>query len=172
MRSVAARQVATSAGENPRVRVLVKEVGSPRLQSMSAEAFDETVVISQMKGESRESFTERSLERFQSLARAGRRLASVTLQVGATHDARAGELRRSLLLALLERRQLGPGPTDVLLEAPAKLGSDEHESLLALVDDLLQLPESAALSVRLRFSESVDPQEDADSGVFWLKPEP
>src|SRR5688572_11044032 len=119
MRSVVVRPVPSSAGEHASVRVLIKEVGSPRLESMSAEAFDETVVISQMKGESRESFTERSLERFQSLARSGRRLASVTLQIGEAHDARAGEQRRCLLLALLERRQLAQGPTEVLLEAPA-----------------------------------------------------
>jgi hypothetical protein len=159
-------------GEPASVRVLIKEVGSPRLESMSAEAFDETVVISQMKGESRQSFTERALERFQSLARAGRRLASVTLQVGAAHDPHAGELRRSLLLALLERRQLTPGPTEVLLEAPAKLASEEHQALLSLVDDLLHLPESASMSVRLRFTEGIDPQEDGDSGVFWAPPQP
>jgi hypothetical protein len=173
MKTVAAvKQVASVASQGACVRLLIKEVGSPRLESGSAEAFDETVVISQMKDESRESFTERSLDRVASLARSGRRLGAITLQVGTAHDARAGELRRSLLLALLESQQLATGPTEVLVEAPAKLGSDEHQALLALVGDLLQVPENAPLSVRLRFTENVEPEPDADSGVFWLSPRP
>jgi hypothetical protein len=171
MRSLAERQILSLAGERARVRVLLKEVGSPRLESGSAEAFDETVVISQMKGESQESFTERSLDRLVSLARSGRHLGSVTLQVGTAHDARAGELRRSLLLAVLERQELATGPTEVLLEAPGQLGSEAHQALLALVDDLLQLPGSTPLSIRLRFKESVEPELD-DSGVFWVSPRP
>ena len=171
MRRLAVRQFPSLAGEGAKVRVLLKEVGSPRLESGSAEAFDETVVISQMKGESQESFAERSLDRFASLARSGRRLGSVTLQVGTAHDARASELRRSLLLALLERQESATGPTEVLLEAPAQLGREEHQALLALVDDLLQLPGSTPLSIRLRFKEGVEPELD-DSGVFWVPPRP
>jgi hypothetical protein len=167
MRTFAVRQVPNLTRGSASVRLLIKEVGSPPLESGSAEAFDETVVISQMKGESQDSFTERSLDRFASLARSGRRLGSVTLQVGTAHDARARELRRSLLVALLERQQLTTGPTEVLLEAPALLGSDEHQALLALVDDLLQLPSSTPRSVRLRFKESVEPELD-ESGVFCL----
>ena len=171
MRSFAVRPVPSSASGRASVRVLIKEVGSPRLESGSAEAFDETVVISQMKGESQESFTERSLDRFAGLARSGRRLGSVTLQVGTAHDPRARELRRALLVALLESQQRATGPSEVLLEAPALLGSDEHQALLALVDDLLQLPGSTPLSIRLCFKEGVEAELD-DSGVFWLSPRP
>jgi hypothetical protein len=171
MKTFALKQVGGFAAGLASVRVLIKEVGSPRLESGSAEAFDETVVISQMKGESQESFTERSLDRFASLARSGRRLGSVTLQVGTAHDPGARELRRSLLVALLESQQLVNGATEVLLEAPALLGGDEHQAMLALVDDLLQLPGNTPVSIRLRFKDSPEPELD-DSGVFWVSPRP
>ena len=172
MRSVAALQSRNRANESARLRLLVKEVGSPLLESDSAEAFDETVVIAQMKGESPPSFAERTLARFAALTRSGRRLGAVTLQVGTQHDAQATSLRRSSLLTLLKNRALSASATEILLEAPATLQGEEHGALLALVDDLLQLPECATLAVRLRFHTVSDGAPDTDSGVFWVTPRP
>lgn len=172
MRRVAALLTRKLANESARLRLLVKEVGSLPLESGSAEAFDETVVIAQMKGESPESFAERTLERFAALTRSGRRLGAVTLQVGTANDALACSLRRASLLALVKNSALSACASEILLEAPATLQADEHQALLALVDDLLQLPECAKLAVRLRFHAVCEAAPEADSGVFWLAPRP
>lgn len=170
MRSVAVRSVSRLTKQAARARLLVKETGSLPLESGSAEAFDETVVIAQMKGESAESFAQRSLDRFATLGRSGRQLGSVTLQVGTAHDAATCALRRSVLLALLENLALVSGASEVLLEAPSSLGAEEQQALLSLVDDLLQLPQCATLAVRLRFRDAPEATPEIDSGVFWLAP--
>ena len=170
MTRVAALQRRKPANESARLHLLIKEVGSPMLESGSAEAFDETIVIAQMKGESQSSFTERTLERFAAMTRSGRRLGAVTLQVGSQHDELTCSLRRSALGALLKDRALSAGASEILLEAPATLPGDAHQVLLALVDDLLQLPECATLAVRLRFHTVREAAPDGDSGVFWVTP--
>jgi hypothetical protein len=158
---------ATSPG---RLRVLVKETGSPRLTAGGADSFDETVVIAQMRGEAPVRFAARALERIEALGRSGHRVSAATLQTGARYDAATNMARRSVLVALLRRGTSGGGMSEVLLEAPSDAGSEGSSELLALVGDLLQLPECDAVPVRLRFQGLVERSAEADSGVFWMAP--
>lgn len=148
------------------LRVLVKEAGSPKLTVGGADAFDETVVIAQMKGESAAAFAERAVERIETLGRSGKRLSAATLQTGLQHDDEVGAARRAIILALLGYDRRGD-ISEVLLEAITSKPNDHHH-LLLLVDELLRLPQPAALPVRLRFREADDAMLEADSGVFWL----
>jgi hypothetical protein len=153
-----------------RFRVLVKEAGSPPLTSGGAEAYDQTVVIAQMKGESPPHFTARVLERVTSLARSGRRLCAATLQAGDRHDAATTLARRTMLLALLEQAGRVGSISEVLLEARGSAASAGSTELLTLVDELLQRPECDRVPVRLRFQGPTPAAPEADSGVFWVIP--
>jgi hypothetical protein len=152
------------------LRILVKEAGSARLTSGDADSFDETVVIAQMRGEAPVRFAARAIERINALGRSGHRLSAATLQTGARHDAATNVARRSILAALVGQGSARGGMSEVLLEAPSDAGSEGSSELLALVGDLLQLPECDTLPVRLRFQGLVERSAEADSGVFWLAP--
>jgi hypothetical protein len=165
-----ARNKVPSTSARGRFRLLIKEAGSSPLTSGGADAFDETVVIAQMKGETPVSFAQRAIERITGLQRAGRRLSAATLQTGTRHDPATSVARRSILVALLNEAGLGAAMSEVLLEAACDAGSESAGELLSLVDELLQLPECDALPVRLRFEGLAEPSPEADSGVFWAPP--
>jgi hypothetical protein len=152
------------------LRILVKEAGSPRLTAGGADNFDETVVIAQMRGEAPVRFAARVIERIDTLGHSGHRLSAATLQTGARYDAATNVARRSILVALVRQGSSAGGMSEVLLEAPSDAGSDGSSELLALVGDLLQLPECDALPVRLRFQGLVERSAEVDSGVFWPAP--
>ena len=168
--NTASRPRVVQRGASDRFRVLVKEAGSSPLTSGGAEAYDQTVVIAQMKGESPSSFTARVLERVTLLARSGRRLCAATLQASDRHDCATLVARRTMLLALLREAGQGGGISEVLLEARGSAASAGSAELLVLVDELLQRPECDAVPVRLRFQGTVEAAPDADSGVFWVVP--
>lgn len=161
------RSPATSPG---RLHILVKEAGSPQLTAGSADNFDETVVIAQMRGEAPVRFAARAIERIHALGHSGHRLSAATLQTGPRYDAATNVARRSILVALVGEGSSRGGMSEVLLEAPSDAGREGSSELLALVGDLLQLPECDALPVRLRFQGLVEPSAEADSGVFWSVP--
>jgi hypothetical protein len=171
MKALAPAKVSRSPKNAPgRLRILVKEAGSSQLTSGGADGFDETVVIVQMRGEAPVRFAARAIERIAALGRSGHRLSAATLQTGARHDAVTNVARRSILVALVGQGRAGGRMSEVLLEAPSDAGSEGTAELLALVGDLLQLPECDELPVRLRFQGQVDRSAEADSGVFWLAP--
>lgn len=153
-----------------RFRVLVKEAGSSPLTSGGAEAYDQTVVIAQMKGESPLNFTARVLERVALLSRSGRRLCAATLQAGDRQDPATLVARRTMLLALLEQAGRVGGISEVLLEARGAAAGPGSAELLTLVDELLQRPECDAVPVRLRFQGTSPAAPETDSGVFWVVP--
>jgi hypothetical protein len=158
------------AGSSHRFRLLIKEAGSAPLTSGGAEAFDETIVIAQMKAEAPAQFAERVLERVAALGRSGHRLSSAILQAGQQEDATLTAARRSLLLALVtEARRVGD-IAEVLLETGGTVASPGAGELLQLVEQLLQLPECDAVPIRVRFQGAVEPGPELDSGVFWLPP--
>jgi hypothetical protein len=161
------------AGAARRVRILVKEAGSSRLNSGGADAFDETVVIAQMRGEAPARFAERAIERVNALGKSGRRLGAAILQASERHDPATSVARRSILVALLiQGSKQGGAMSEVLLEAASCADSEGSAELLALVGELLQLPECDTLPVRLRFQGPSEPAPEIDSGVFWLAPSP
>jgi hypothetical protein len=170
MKANATRPRLVPSNAADRFRVLVKEAGSSPLTSGGSEAYDQTVVIAQMRGESPLNFTERVLERVASLARSGRRLCAATLQAGDRHDAATIVARRTMLLALLEQAARVGGISEVLLEAHGAAAGPGSAELLTLVDELLQRPECDALPVRLRFQGAGPAAPEADSGVFWVVP--
>lgn len=171
MKALAPSKLHRSVADAARsIRILVKEAGSSRLNSGGADAFDETVVVAQMRGEAPARFAARASERIAALGRSGRRLSAATLQTGGRHDLAAQVARRSILMTLLEQGSRAGGMSEVLLETPSDAGGQGSAELLDLVGDLLQLPECDELPVRLRFQGLVEPAPEADSGVFWLAP--
>lgn len=173
MKALPSTKLHHAAGAARRVRILVKEAGSSRLTSGGADAFDETVVIAQMRGEAPVRFAARAIERITALGRSGRRLSAATLQTGERHDPPTNLARRSILVALLEQGSSSGGAmSEVLLEASSDARGEGSAELLALLDELLQLPERNALPVRLRFQGALEPSPEVDSGVFWLAPQP
>lgn len=169
MRALSAIKHPGVARSPARLRVLVKEAGSPRLDCGGAEGYDETVIIAQMKGESPAEFSERALERLEALARSGKALCAITLQTGIHHDRATSAARAAILTALAAYARRGGSLAELLVEA-ASTGADDRSQLMGLVDQLLTLPEGEALPVRLRFREVAVLPEDADSGVFWVSP--
>lgn len=173
MKPLASTKLHQAAGAARRVRILVKEAGSSRLNSGGADGFDETIVIAQMRGESPLRFAARAVERITALGRSGRRISAATLQTGERHDPATNVARRSILVALLGQGiGRGGAMSEVLLEAPCDARGAGSAELLALADELLQLPECDALPVRLRFQGTVEPSPEVDSGVFWRVPSP
>jgi hypothetical protein len=171
MKALVPSKLHRSAADAPgSIRILVKEAGSSRLTSGGADAFDETVVVAQMRGEAPVSFAARAIERITALGRSGRRLSAATLQTGARHDPATHMARRSILMTLVDQGSRAGGMSEVLLETPSDVGGEGSAELLDLVGDLLQLPECDELPVRLRFQGLVERAPEADSGVFWLAP--
>jgi hypothetical protein len=134
---------------NERLRCVVLECGAGRLRE--ADGFDETIAVAQMHGESPLAFAQRVIERIASIDRSGRSFESATLLVGPRDDWPAKAARRLIALALSAHARARRDMSELTLAAVGEAKPEGRAELLGLAEELMALPNSSSVPVRVRF---------------------
>lgn len=169
-RSMSARNSLSSklAPNAARRRLMVVERGASAFTRESAEQFDETVAIAQLRSELPAEFAERCLQRLATAERSGRGFDAAMLFTGSDPDEAASAARRLIALGIAAHAEATSLSELVVMTASAS--SALRDQLIDLVDELLLSGERKALPVRLCFAQPTSTAE-SDSGVFWTMPE-
>jgi len=153
MKSLAAK-TARPVQNFERLRCLVVESGSAPIGSVRAEAFDQTIAVTQMSGEQPTAFAQRAMAKIAAVERSGRQFAELTQLTGSYSDVASRAARRLLALGLSTHARAVGGLAELVLSAPEQLDSEQRSELFELVEEIVATAPSGALPVRISFGKT------------------
>jgi hypothetical protein len=134
-----------------RLRCLVVESGSTPLASIRPEAFDQTILVTQMSGEQPTAFAQRAMAKIAAVERSGRQFAELTLLTGSLSDVASRAARRLLVLGLSTHARAVGSLAELVLSAPEQLDSHQRSELFELAEEIMATAPSGGMPIRISF---------------------
>jgi hypothetical protein len=143
-------------GNRRRLLVVEREALLLASEQASAENFDETVALAQLRDESPEDFADRVARRIGAAAHSAP-FSEAMLCASDTCEHAALSARRLIAIAIAAHAEATSSPPELVVVASASISRGARDRLLELTDDLVLGAAGTSLPVRLRFVATAAP---------------